>query len=288
MVTYTYTTVDGQRVETHVAAAFARMAHDFQSATGKSLHVSNGTRTYQEQVAIFLARYVTAGNVKGRKVYDVRVWNGTAYYRISSAGTVAQPGTSNHEEDGPNGPRSIDIYDSGSDAGVTVRNTARDNWMAANAGNYQFENEGYNFGEPWHKTFRGAIGDVTPPPPTPTPPNPNQRPVPWSVVQSWPWNGVAAMLRKYYGYVGNNTPGPVMMKSFQKFLNAGGYAKAVFGRNIAEDGQYGDESAKAHQMWLKQKYGYTGAIDAWMGTGSYNAHVSANNANWNAFPQNRQ
>ena len=155
---FTYELIDGQRVETNVASAFRRMAADFKRDTGCTLHVRSGTRTDQEQINIFLSRYVTAGNVNGRKVYDTRVWNGTRYYRVSAAGTVAVPKTSNHEENGPNGPRSIDIYDSGSDAGVTSRGSARDKWMERNAGNYGFENEGYNFSEPWHKTYRGTIG----------------------------------------------------------------------------------------------------------------------------------
>lgn len=155
---YSYTSRDGERVEVNVAAAFDRLAAAFRNAHGLTLHVSSGTRTTQDQINIFLSRYVTAGAVGGRYVYDTRVWNGTRYYRVSSAGTVAVPGTSNHEENGPNGPRSIDIRDSGSNAGVTSRGSARDIWMANNAGAYGFENEGYNFGEPWHKTFRGSIG----------------------------------------------------------------------------------------------------------------------------------
>lgn len=169
MVAYTYVYIDGKRVEYSVAEAFKRMASAFYRDTGCTLHIASGTRTSAEQIAIFLERYVTAGNVRGRYVYDTRVWNGTRYYRISSAGTVAVPKTSNHEEAGPNGPRSIDIYDSGSSAGVTTRGSSRDKWMERNADTYGFENEGYNFKEPWHKTFRGTIGGKPTPTPTPTP-----------------------------------------------------------------------------------------------------------------------
>lgn len=156
---FVYDTIDGNRVEANAAIAFRRMAADFQRDTGCSLHVRDGVRTYQDQVDIFLSRYVTAGEVNGRYVYDTRVWNGTRYYRVSSAGTVAVPGTSNHEEDGPNGPRSIDIYDSGDDPGVTSFGTYRDGWMQRNAGNYGFENEGNNFDEPWHKKYIGPLAD---------------------------------------------------------------------------------------------------------------------------------
>lgn len=166
-MSYTYTTIDGQRVETQVGDAFHRMNADFTAENGCSLVITSGTRTDAEQEAIFRQRYVTAANVKGRKVYDTRNWNGTLWYRISAAGTVAVPGTSNHQESGPNGPRSIDIRDTGADAGVMTRGTKRDLWMQAHAAEYGYENEGYNFGEPWHKTWRGTFGSPTPPPTAP-------------------------------------------------------------------------------------------------------------------------
>ncbi|QGZ16730.1 endolysin, L-Ala-D-Glu peptidase domain [Microbacterium phage Dewdrop] len=168
-VAYTYVFIDGKRVEYSVAQAFQRMAAAFLRDTGCSLHIASGTRLSSEQIAIFKERYVLVGDVRGRRVYDTRWWQGKLWYRISPAGTVAQPGTSNHEEGGPNGPRSIDIYDSGSGAGVTVRGTVRDRWMERNAAQHGFENEGYNFREPWHKTFRGTIGGRPAPTPTPTP-----------------------------------------------------------------------------------------------------------------------
>lgn len=130
---YTFTSIDGCRVEVNVAAAFQRMAADFLRDTGCSLHVRDGSRTREEQAALY-QNYLNGGTL------------------------AAPPGQSNHEIDGPNGPRSLDLYDSGDDAGVTVFGTARDGWMQRNAGNYGFENEGNNFGEPWHKTFRGDIG----------------------------------------------------------------------------------------------------------------------------------
>lgn len=133
-MSYTFTTIDGCRVEVNVAAAFNRMAVAFLRDTGCSLHVRDGSRTREEQQA---------------------EWD---RYQRYGAPVAAYPGTSNHEIDGPNGPRSIDIYDSGDDPGVTSRGSARDGWMERNAGSFGFENEGYNFGEAWHKTFRGDIG----------------------------------------------------------------------------------------------------------------------------------
>lgn len=131
---YIFTTRDGQRVEVNVAAAFDRMAAAFLRDTGCTLHVRDGSRTREEQQAEW-DRYQTYGPP-----------------------VAARPGTSNHEIDGPNGPRSLDLYDSGDDPGVTRFGTARDGWMQNNAGSFGFENEGNYFGEPWHKTYRGAIG----------------------------------------------------------------------------------------------------------------------------------
>lgn len=279
---YQFTTRNGQRVELNVAADFDRMNAAFKKAfPGISLIVSSGTRTDAEQEAIFRARYVLAGQVNGRPVYDTRWWNGQLWYRVSSAGTVATPGTSNHQVSGPNGPRSIDIRDTGADAGVTVRGSRRDLWMQEHADDFQFENEGYNYREAWHKTNRGQIGQYAPAPkPTPKPVPPSGRPNPWNTVKRWSWRGIAAMLRKYYGYRGDNTPGPVMMAAFQRFLRQYGYTGRI-------DGDYGDGTAKAHQRWLR-KYGYSGAIDAWMGAGTKTAHTKADNANWNAFPKYRR
>lgn len=152
----TWVMIDNCRVAPAVAADYARMEADFLRDTGCDLIISSGTRTDAEQEAIFRERYVLVGAVAGRTVYDTRVWNGQTWYRISAAGTVAAPGTSNHQVSGPNGPRSIDIRDSGADAGVMTRGTARDKWMERNAANYHFENEGYKFSEPWHKTWRGV------------------------------------------------------------------------------------------------------------------------------------
>lgn len=145
---YTFTTINGCRVEVHVAAAFQRMAAAFLRETGCQLLVRDGTRTDEEQE---------------------REWD--AYVRRGKAPPkVAFPGTSNHQENGPSGPRSLDLYDSGADPGVTVFGTDRDAWMQVNAGRFGFENEGNSFGEAWHKTYRGSLTDplpTTPPPAAP-------------------------------------------------------------------------------------------------------------------------
>lgn len=157
---FSYEIVDGERLEWHVAAAFRRMKADFERAfPGITLHIGRGggTRTAQEQIDLFLSRYRVQWFGTG-PYGDVRWWKGKRYVRYSGIGTVAQPGTSNHDEGGPNGPRSTDLVDSGADAGVMTRGTVRDRWMERNAGRYGFENEGYGFKEAWHKKFVGTIG----------------------------------------------------------------------------------------------------------------------------------
>lgn len=144
---------------------------------GCHIVVSSGIRTYEEQVAIFLARYVTAGNIRGRKVYDTRRWNGVLWYRISPAGTVAVPSTSNHEIQG--NKAAVDIRDTGSDSGITNRNSARGRWLRSVCGQYDLVASGDGFGEGWHfdvlNIFKtppgsGAGGGDAPFPPNPPAP----------------------------------------------------------------------------------------------------------------------
>lgn len=155
-----YVSRDGQRLTPWMNYCVQRFSDAMQAKFGVRILVSSGIRTNQEQRDIFLRRYVTAGNVRGRRVYDTRVWSGTRYYRIDSAGTVAVPGTSNHEIQGSRG--AVDLRDTGSDAGITSANNARSNWARANAHLYGLTPEGYNFREPWHFSisdiFRAAPG----------------------------------------------------------------------------------------------------------------------------------
>lgn len=125
-----------------------RLDAALRSLFGVGLVANSGIRTYEEQKAIFLERYVTAGNVKGRHVYDTRWWNGQLWYRISAAGTVAAPGSSNHEVQGTKA--AVDIADTGSTAGITSRNSTRGRWLRQNAASYGMIASGDGFGEGWH------------------------------------------------------------------------------------------------------------------------------------------
>lgn len=144
-----YTTVDGWPVAPNTADAFlTRLKPAFEAAfPGVTLHVYSGYRSYEGQVEIFTSRY-------RRGAYspygDYRTWDGSTWGRVSGEGTVAAPGTSNHQSG-----HALDIRDSGSDAGVTIAGNARANWIRANAAQYGFNAIGYTFAEPWHIEYTG-------------------------------------------------------------------------------------------------------------------------------------
>lgn len=165
---------DGSRLTPYMFYQMERLAKDLKRLFGVDLHVTSGIRLYQEQVDIFLKRYVTAGDINGRRVYDTRVWRGVRYYRISSFGTVAVPGTSNHEIQGTSG--AVDLSDNGRDGGIGTWGSARSNWLRANCHRYGMIAEGFNFREAWHYKVLNIFNAVpnsgsgaSTPKPTPTP-----------------------------------------------------------------------------------------------------------------------
>jgi len=167
----------GARVTPYMAYQLTRLDHDLQSLYGVALLCQSGIRLYSEQVTLFLSRYVTAGNVRGRYVYDKRWWNGQLWFRISGAGTVAAPSTSNHEIQGTTA--AVDISDTGASAGITVKNSDRGKWLRAHAHEYDLVASGDSFGEGWHFDILHIFsavpaGDTSQPfpPATPTPPIP--------------------------------------------------------------------------------------------------------------------
>ena len=170
MVDYVYR--DGSRLTPYMYWQLERLNFDLKRLFGVEVKVTSGIRLYQEQVNIFLSRYVTAGNIRGRRVYDSRVWNGTRYYRISSAGTVAVPRTSNHEIQGNRA--AVDLRDTGSDAGITSKNSVRGKWFRTNCRNYDLVMTGDSFGEGWHSDalniFNAVPGGQPKPKPVPAEP----------------------------------------------------------------------------------------------------------------------
>lgn len=139
---------DGSRLTPYMFYQIERLNADVKRMFGVEVRVTSGIRLAQEQIDIFLSRYVTAANIRGRRVYDTRVWRGTRYYRISSAGTVAVPGTSNHEIQGNSG--AVDLRDTGRDGGLATAGSKRSNWLRANCHSYGMVAEGFGFNEAWH------------------------------------------------------------------------------------------------------------------------------------------
>lgn len=154
MTTYVYR--DGSRLTPYMLYQINRLDADFYKEFGVHIKVTSGIRTAQEQLDIWYARYTLTPN--GRKVYDTRWWNGRLWYRISSAGTVAQPKTSNHEIQGTRA--AVDLRDTGRDAGVSVAGSRRSNWLRANASRYGLVASGFGFGEAWHYDVLGIFNAV--------------------------------------------------------------------------------------------------------------------------------
>lgn len=120
------------------------------------LRLISAIRLYIEQERIFRMRYVTAGDIRGRRVYDTRWWNGQRWYRIDKTGTVRQPGLSNHEIQGD--VAAVDIQDTGSDPGITAKNSERGRWLRHVFGpQYGMDPEGDSFAEGWHHRMRGVF-----------------------------------------------------------------------------------------------------------------------------------
>lgn len=171
--TIEYVWRDGARLTAWMLYVILVLDADLFRAFGVHVIVTSAIRTYAEQEAIFRARYVTAGNVNGRKVYDTRIWKGVRWYRISSAGTVAVPGSSNHEIQGTKA--AVDIRDTGRDAGITVASSKRGKWIrkwCRDRGLLIASGDG--FGEGWHFDVPN-IFRIPPKPPTPAP---TPKPVP--------------------------------------------------------------------------------------------------------------
>lgn len=149
---------NGSRLTPYMFYQIERLNADMKRLFGVEVIVSSGIRLDQEQIDIFLQRYVTAGNINGRRVYDTRVWRGVRYYRISSAGTVAVPGTSNHQIQGNRG--AVDLRDTGSDAGITSRYSKRGKWYREHCREYDMVMTGDSFDEGWHSDMLNIFNAV--------------------------------------------------------------------------------------------------------------------------------
>lgn len=139
---------DGARLTPWMKHCLEKLDADLRRLFGVHLVLdpSKGIRLNSEQRAIFLDRY-RPQRTGGGPFGDVRWWNGVRYVRHSGLGTVAQPGTSNHEIQGTTA--AVDLADSGG-AGIGTMGSARSNWLRANASKYGLIPEGFKFNEAWH------------------------------------------------------------------------------------------------------------------------------------------
>jgi peptidoglycan hydrolase-like protein with peptidoglycan-binding domain len=104
--------------------------------------------------------------------------------------------------------------------------------MQRNAGNYGFENEGNNFNEPWHKTFRGSIG----------------------------------------GGGGGTAPGfSQAVQDRQNWLISRGYDLGPTGADGIAGPKY-EAAVKAYQTYLRGRGWYSGEIDGDWGPGTQAGH----------------
>lgn len=172
--------VDQARMTPAMAHDFRAMASAFKRDTRCTLHARSGIRLESEQLAIWYQRMVRSSQVNGRRVYEWRWWQGVLWARISSAGSVAQPRTSNHELDVSAGRRgAADVYDSGSDAGVTRFGTSRHLWMVVHGPEYGFSSdEGIRVNEAWHKRYTRDPHRSIPSAPAKPKPKPTPKPTP--------------------------------------------------------------------------------------------------------------
>lgn len=145
---------DGSRLTPAMLQDVLGLDSDFNKEFGLHLLCTSAIRTRDEQAGIFRQRYVPLNQVNGRRVYDLRRWQGILWARISSAGTVAAPDSlaANHVLENT-GSGAVDFRDNGTDAGVTRFGTARTKWLQANAPRHNFYPEGRNFNEAWHYKY---------------------------------------------------------------------------------------------------------------------------------------
>lgn len=145
---------DGSRLTRAMMRDLDALNNAFAATFGVSLHVNSGIRLRSEQEELFRARYVPSSQVNGRKVYDVRHWQGIQWSRISDEGTVAEPDSphANHVLENTRAG-ALDLRDDGEDAGVMTKGTARADWLKANAPAHGYSPEGYSFNEAWHYKY---------------------------------------------------------------------------------------------------------------------------------------
>ena len=210
---------DGSRLTPWMNYCMSLLDAELRRRFGVALIVTSGIRTYQEQVDIFLSRYRLQATGSG-PYGDVRWWEGRRYVRYSGLGTVAAPGTSNHEIQGSKG--AVDLADTGG-PGIGTMVSERSNWLRANAATYGLIPEGFAFKEAWHYAVPNIFQ---------TPPTPNPQPVPPEEEEDDMTNSYVTVGMKKGGNITVNTfdMNTGVEHLFQVGDNAGGEGYA---RNVA-------------------------------------------------------
>lgn len=256
---YEYVTIDNQQVEKHVAEAFEELAAAFKRQFGLTLHVRSGMRTTAEQNRLYKLFLAGRGN------------------------QAAKPGTSDHEDGGPNGPRALDIYDSGKDYGVTRVGTVRHNWLKRNLGKFKFSWTGGTFKqvEAWHIRFDGALTDK---PAASTPVNTSAVESEHDILVKRYGNpfgiadcrGLQKISALYVREPANKTKidndwGPKSQAGFSDFLRSKW--------DYAGDDVFGNNQRAATARWLRARWGYKDSDDV-IGPNYRAALIRANTANF--------
>lgn len=130
----------GGYAQPDAAAAFLRMAKDFEAAVGLPLKFSEFYRPITIQEELFTGRYVRTSVNTG--LY----WQGSYWTKKPGADPAAVPGTSNHGY-----AIAVDFA-----WPLTSWTTQGQQWFRANEARYGFSSaQGVADGEPWHKVYVG-------------------------------------------------------------------------------------------------------------------------------------
>lgn len=117
----------------------------------------SGDREYADQLKIWNERMVLAGDVRGRRVYAKKTWQGKTWYQIhpDSVATPTDPPTSNHGK-----RRANDLAWPYNDASTTAHKRAQ---VLAPRYGISCEGLGFSRREDWHWTFWGSLGAIISP-----------------------------------------------------------------------------------------------------------------------------
>lgn len=222
---------DAYLIATGTRAAFSRASEQLVREGHPPITVVSGDREFADQESLFRERYVRAGDIRGRRVHDIKRWDGQLWYRVSSDGTVAVPGTSLHET-----RRAADLgypYNN--------RNTAAHRRLQQIAGSHGIVWTGRNFDEDWHWEYHGELGSIEAPSsstPVENAPKQGEEDVQMFIVRREDvnklflisdegitrlWDNSVALVFNYLGVRGNNHQNQISKEDFRRIIEALGF-----------------------------------------------------------------